>query len=134
MEKETTGQLPSSRGKTYIIRILSVYTDLFRHKYGFHPTLPISRFGASLKKLITTHTELQISALLIVFFDWCGMDGLDTFERDKLTKVTHNMGWFFYNINQYEAYVRNVYKLDFDNEDEVKSFVSKNMLELKNER
>lgn len=125
------GQLPISRGSNYIKRVLSIYCDLFRNKYGFYPQLPIGRFGKSLKNLIKTHTELQIAALLIVFFEWCGMDGNDKFEKDKLLKVTHNFGWFFASINIYQAYIINVFGLDFNNEEKVKEFVSENMLALK---
>lgn len=131
MAEPTLGQLPVTRGNTYIKRILSIYTDLFRHKYGFYPQLPIARFGKALKLLIETHTELQIAALLIVFFEWQGMDGADAFERDKLLKVTHNMGWFFNSTNKYEAYIRNVFGLKFDEEEEVKKFVATNMMSIK---
>jgi hypothetical protein len=130
--KETvSGQLPINRGKNYIQRVLSIYTSLFRDKYGFHPQLPIGRFGKALKTLIKTHTELQIAALLIVFFEWQGMDGSDSFERDKLLKVTHNHGWFFSSVNKYEAYLRNVFGLKFDDEEEVRNFVSTNMNAIK---
>ena len=125
------GQLPIIRGNTYIKRVLSIYTDLFRHKYGFYPNLPIGRFGKALKLLIKTHTELQIAALLVVFFEWQGMDGSDSFERDRLLKVTHNMGWFFNSVNKYQAYLQNVFGLDFNNEEVVKEFVAKNMLAIK---
>lgn len=123
--------LPEVRGKTYIMRVLSIYTDLFRHKYGFYPQLPIGRFGKALKVLHVTHTELQIAALLIIFFDWSGVDGNDDWEKQSLIKVTHNMGWFFNSVNKYEAYLRNVIALDMDNEEEVRKFVGLNMSNLK---
>ena len=125
------GQLPSNRGNTYIKRVLSIYTDLFRYTYGFYPQLPIGRFGKSLKNIIDSFTEFQIAALLIVFFNWQGMNGNDSFERDKLLKVTHNFGWFFSSINQYRAYIQNVFGLDFNDEEKVREFVIKSMLEIK---
>lgn len=123
--------LPESRGKTYIIRIISIYTDLFRHKYGFHPQLPIARFGKAIKVLHSTHTELQIAALLIIFFEWAGMDGRDDWEKESLIKVTHNMGWFFNSVNKYEAYLRNVFGLNLDNEEGVREFVANGMNSIK---
>ena len=125
------GQLPSTRGDTYIKRVLSIYTDLFRHTYGFYPQLPIGRFGKSLKTIIDSFTEFQIAALLIVFFNWNGMNGNDSFEKDRLLSVTHNFGWFFASINKYQAYIQNVFGLDFNDEDKVKEFVIKNMLAIK---
>ena len=122
--------LPETRGKTYILRILSVYRDLFRSKYGFMPSVPIARYGRQLKALNETHSELQVAAMLIVFFDWKGMSGDDNFTEQKLIDAGHALGWFFSTVNTYEIFLRNVYKLDFDKEEEVKNFVSKSMLSL----
>ena len=122
--------LPITRGKTYINRVVSIYTDLFRKKYGFYPTLPIARFGKSIKDLRVSKTEMQIAALIIVFFNWRGMTDNDSFEEQKLLKVTHNFGWFFSSINQYQAYLQNVYGLDLENKEAVRDFVAKNMVAL----
>lgn len=119
--------LPETRGKTYILRVLSVYTDLFRAKYGFYPTLPMSRWGASLKRLMETHSELQIAAMLIIFFNWRGMDDGDDFAEQKLIDAAHNFQWFFSTINTYEIYLRNVYNLEFNDEEKVKEFVDKSL-------
>lgn len=124
------GKLPSSRGKSYILRILSIYNDLFFSMYGFYPQISIPRLGKDLKELIQSRTELQIATLLICFFNWSGMSGDNDFERDKLIKNTHNINWFFNSVNTYEAYMRNVYKLDFDNDEKVKEFVGNYMLKL----
>lgn len=122
--------LPESRGSTYIVRVVSVYRDLFKSKYGFYPTISFGKFGKLLKTLIETHTELQIAAMMIVFFDWAGMDGNDDFMQAKLVNATHSFGWFFSTTNQYEAYLRNVQHLQMDNEDEVRVFVAKSLLAL----
>lgn len=124
--------LPESRGKTYITRVLSIYVDLFRNKYGFVPQIAFAKWGMMLKRLMESHTELQISAMLIVFFNWQGMDGGSDFERDKLIEAGHPFGWFFNNPNVYEIYLRNVFKLEMDDEEKVKEFVAKSMLELNN--
>lgn len=123
--------LPESRGKTYILRVLSVYCDLFKDKYGFMPTISFGKFGKLLKSLIESHTELQIAAMMIVFFDWAGMDGGDDFQREKLINSGHSLGWFFSTTNQYEIYLRNVRKLNFNNEDDVRNFVGTSLLALK---
>ncbi len=123
--------LPESRGSNYIQRVASVYGDLFKDKYGFFPTINFGRLGKLLKIQIETHTELQIAALLIVFFNWAGMDGGDNFARDRLISSGHAFGWFFNNPNQYEIYLRNVHKLNFENEDEVRNYVGKSLLALK---
>lgn len=124
--------LPESRGKTYIIRIVSVYSDLFKDKYGFYPTINFGRVGNLLKTLILNHTELQIAAMLIVFFDWAGMDGGSDFDREKLVNAAHSFGWFFSTTNQYEIFLRNIQKVDMDSEDDVREFVSRSLIALKN--
>ncbi len=123
--------LPESRGKTYITRVASVYCDLFRDKYGFNPTISFGKFGKLLKVLMENHTELQIAAMMIVFFDWAGMDGGSDFDREKLVNAGHSFGWFFSNPNNYEIYLRNILHINLDNEDETRDFVGKYLLALK---
>lgn len=126
----TTGQLPEHRGKSYVLRVLSVYRDLFRSKYSAEPTVDIGRFGKSLKTLMESKTELQIAALLITYFNWYGMTGSDQFEHDKLLKATFNPFWFFSSVTSYEIYLRNVFGLEFDIESAVRTFVAKSLLEM----
>lgn len=127
----TSGQLPASRGKTYITRVLSVYNDLFRNIYGVSPTFEVSRYSKQIKGLATTKSELQIAALLVTFFDWNGITGSDAFEWEKLVKATFPLGWFFSSVTSYEVYLRNVFGLEFDKEYKVREFVAKSLLELK---
>jgi len=126
-----TGQLPLTSGRTYIDRVLKIYNILFRNLYGFSPTISIPRFGKELKKLLQSKSEVQVSALLIAFFDWAGMDGRDDRERSKLVASSHNPFWFFSTVNQYEAKLRNVDGLDLDNEEAVKDFVAKSISSIK---
>lgn len=125
------GQLPLIRGKTYILRVLSIYKDLFRDKYNTEPTIDIARFGKALKSLMQTKTELQVAALLVCFFNWHGITGYDQFENDKLLKATFNPFWFFSTVTSYEIYLRNVFGLDLDDELKVKEFVATSMTSLK---
>lgn len=127
----SVGQLPPNRGKTHILRVLSIYNDLFQATYGFAPQVPFGRFGKALNTLLQTKTELQISALLVCFFNWAGMSGNDNFEREKLIKSSHNPFWFFSTVNSYEAYLRNVYGLNFDDNSKVREFVALSMSSLK---
>lgn len=130
-QEEKTGLLPSIRGKTYILRVLSIYNDLFKSKYGFYPQMQIGRFGKAVRNLLLTKTELQVSALLIVFFNWKGITDNDMFAMQKLIDANHNFFWFIGAINTYEIYLRNVFKLNLDDENEVRKYVSQNMLALK---
>lgn len=123
--------LPETRGKTYILRVLSVYNDLYKNKYGCKPFIIFGKFGSLVKQLIDHYTELQIAAMLIVFFDWRGMEGDDGFTEQKIINSTHSFGWFFSTVNGYEIYLRNVQHLEFDNEEAVREYVGKSMVALK---
>jgi hypothetical protein len=125
-----TGKLPDNRGKTYILRVISIYRDLFKDKYGFDPKINIGLFGKKVKELSSQYSELQIAAMLIVFFNWGGMDGSDSRTRQRLLDSSHSPNWFFSTTNSYEVYLRNVCLIKFDDEDEVRSFVGRTMLEL----
>lgn len=123
-------QLPDSLGKTYIARLLYVYNRLFRDKYGFAATLDMGRFGKSMKSLVQTKNEVQIAAMMIIFFNWRGMNGGDEFVHKKLIDNTFSPQWFASTINQYEAYLRNVFNLNLDNEVETMEFVRENLSKL----
>lgn len=131
IENKNNIELPISRGKTYILRVLSIYRDLFYSTYGFYPIVPFGRFGKTLKTILESKTELQVSALLICFFNWHGMTGNDDFEYKKITQVSHNPFWFFSSINTYESYMRNVFGLDLDDEVKVRQFVALSITKLK---
>ena len=127
----TDGKLPESRGNTYIKRVLSVYSDLFKNTYNCAPVVDFGRFGKSLKSLMLTHTELQVSALMIVFFNWHGVTGSDDLAHKKLLEATFNPQWFFSSIQTYEVYIRNIQCLEFDNEVAVRGFVARELIALK---
>lgn len=125
------GELPDNRGNTPIQRIKSIYCDLFRDKYGFEPTLKMAIMGSCIDNLLENKTEFQVSALLISFFEWRGMDGSSDFEANKLIGATHPFSWFYSSINSYETYLRNVFHLKFDDPREVAKFVYNYMINLK---
>lgn len=133
-EKEaviTTGQLPKSRGNNYIIRLLSIYKDLFKNLYGFYPTVPPQNYGKQLKSVCMYKSELQLSLFMIIFFNWAGVSGNSDIDKMKLINAQHPLNWFLKNINPYEVYARNVLNINVDDEDEVREFVAKHMLGLK---
>ena len=68
---------------------------------------------------------------MIIFFNWAGVSGNSDIDKMKLINAQHPLNWFLKNINPYEVYARNVLNIDVDKEDEVKEFVAKHMLALK---
>jgi hypothetical protein len=130
-EEVILGKLPDNRGKTRIQRVVSIYNDLYRSTYGVSPHLQMAKIGTCIDALSKRYTELQISAMLIAFFNWAGMDDGSEFEKKKLISATHPFTWFYTGINQYEIYLRNVTELKFDDENEVRTFVAKSMIAIK---
>ena len=126
-KKEAIMQLPETFGKTYITRLLSTYKRLFNDKFGFQPTVDMPRFGKACKSLCEAHHELQIASMMVIYFQWCGMAGNDEFTHKKLLDNAFNFQWFSSTINQYEAYLRNVMKVDMDNESSLISFLRENL-------
>lgn len=124
------GKLPESRGKSYVLRVLSIYNTLWKEKYGFAPKINIGMFGKMLKPLMENYTELQIASMLLVFFNWHGMTGSDDFEYQKVLRATFNFGWFVKSTNNYEVYLRNVVGIKLDDEQEVRKFVAEGIHKL----
>lgn len=125
------GQLPTIRGETKIKRVMSVYIDLFKSKYDAIPfNLKIT--DEAIDALSKCYTEIQISAMLISFFNWAGMSGDDNFARQKLIDAVHPFGWFYKTVSQHEVYLKNAFGLKFDDEHEIREFVKNYLLDLKN--
>lgn len=125
------GNLPLNRGKDRIERVMSVYIDLFKSKYGITP-FNFKITDEIIDALSKYYTEIQISALLISFFNWAGMSGDDDFARQKLIDAVHPFGWFYKTVSQHEVYLKNAFGLKFDDEYEVREFVKNYLLDLKN--
>lgn len=128
---EDPRRLPLERGDTYIKRVYTIYADLFKDKYGFSPTINFGRFAKSVKELIDMKSEMQIAALLIIFFNWTGMNGDDEWEQNKLLENAHNPTWFFSTITKYELYLRKMYGLDLDDAIKTREFVAESISKLK---
>lgn len=120
-------QLPIQRGTRPIQRVVSIYSDLYRYLYGILPKLKMAVVGASIDKLLESYSEIQIAALMVIFFNWYGMNGDSEFEYKKLLDATFPFAWFYSSINKYEIYLRNVYKLEFDDIEKTRDFVGKSM-------
>ena len=100
------------------------YTALFRKLYGFAPTISFPRSGAVIKRLLKDFTEFQSYLLICVHFNWKGVEGTNEFEHKRLKDRAFPIEWVTFNVNPYQAYIRNVLEIDFDNEEEVKKAVN----------
>jgi len=118
-------ELPKNLGNNYVIRLSTIYSILYNNKYGIKPRINYGLTGKMFKDLIDDYTEYQIAYLLIVFFEWKGANGDDDSAKKWLEGKTH--GIFLFNnelINSMRVYIQNVLKVDFDNEDGIKTIVN----------
>lgn len=114
--------LSNERGKTPVARLQSLYGTLFNRLYGFKPK-PSSypQTGSVFKGLLKDYSEIQIACLLIVFFNWKGMNDKDEKENEWLVKNTHSPFQLKAGLNKYEAYVRNIagWSEEFENDEKL---------------
>lgn len=116
--------LPTTRGNNPVSRLISIYSTLFAHLYGFKPKPSIyPQLGGVFKNLLRDYSEIQIAWLLIVFFNWNGMSDKEPKEMEWLTKNSHGIYLFKSGINKYETYVRNVSGFNDEFDDDEKLYV-----------
>lgn len=99
------------------------YSAVFLKTFGFKPTIRYVVTGSSLKRLLKDFNEWQINVMILVHFNWRGMDGTDEWGYNKLKDKAFPLEWLGNNVNSYQAYARNVLGLDFDNEVSLQEYV-----------
>ena len=111
--------LPLSRGKTRAMRLLSIYCHLFKEKFGVEAKLNIGMANKIFNDLCNSYSEVQVALLLIAYFNWKGMNGNDMKESDYLSGQAYPLGLFKSGVSKYEVYMRNIERVEFDNDDKV---------------
>ena len=111
--------LPTSRGKTRAMRLLSIYSSLFKEKFGVEARLNIGMSSKIFNDLCNSYSEVQVALLLIGYFNWKGMNGNDMKEADYFSGQAYPLGLFKSGVSKYEVYMRNIERVEFDNDDKV---------------
>lgn len=125
-EKQT---LPPNFGSTRIKRVLKLYSRLWKQKYNLDYQVNFPRFGKAVNNFGEV-SEMVIAALLLIHFEWAGMDGSDEFIRKRYFDATHPIEWAVTSKMTYLAYLKNVVKVDPDNEDAVYKFVGEQLAKI----
>lgn len=126
--KVVEGQISEEKGNTPAKRLLWLYSSLWRKKYGTEFKVDSwAKYGVLTKKLLSNYNEVQAGALMCCMFNWYGASGGDQREHDFVEKAFYPFGLVLSQANKYETYLRNVERLDFDNVDQVKRFISSNL-------
>lgn len=118
-------------GKTAIVRTCTFYSMLFEQRYGFKPILKYPMLGKVLKPVLDQFSEYQVALLILVFMNWQGADNNSDFERRKLQDKCYPLNWMPMNINAYLAFAKNYLGIKFEDENEVKEYVTSTLRGLK---
>lgn len=125
--------LPKEMGNAYTQRLLRLYSILFRLVVGFSYKGTMGQDLRLLKELKSNYSELQIAMLLIVYFQWRGVDGSSEKDFQFVVSTGFNLSMFAKTISKYEIYARNVALVDMDNPETLLDTVNKSMVKLQNQ-
>ena len=106
------------------------YSAVFKKMYGFNPSLRYPITGTMLKRLLKDFSEWQINTMILIHFNWRGMDGTDEFNFKRLRDKSFPLEWLQYNVNSYQAYARNVLGLKFDDDKSLQEYVRNYVISL----
>lgn len=133
MNKAEILNLPESLGTTWNKRLIGVYSNLWKQKYGFEFKANYGFMSRMFTNLLEQYNEYQIACLLVVFFDWRGVSGEDEWEFKRVANSAFNITWFSRGINQYEVYLRNVLGVNIDSVESMNKFLQENNIIKNNE-
>lgn len=111
--------LPTLRGKTKYERVTSIYSSLFKDKFNISAKLNFKNMSKSLKPLLDNYSEVQVAYLLVVYFNWRGMNDNDNKEEQFLINSTYSINLFASGVTKYEIYARNILKVNLDDDVEL---------------
>lgn len=130
-EKEDNVILPVKDSKSYIDRLAKLYGTLFKIKMGFSPKIEFGRDGKILSSLKKEYSELQIASMMVLYFDWRGMEDNDDRGYQWLLDNAFPITIMKSKINSLEAYMRNVADVNFDDDRDLLKMVMKSLDKLK---
>jgi DNA-binding transcriptional regulator YhcF (GntR family) len=108
--------LPVERGKTAQDRLLYLYSKLYYKTYNVSYKANWGRDKKIISSILANYSEIQISYMLCVYFNWHGMTGADSKDYDFVTGATFPIPMFKTMINKFEVYSRNVMRVPFDDD------------------
>jgi len=114
--------LPEKFGNTPLKRLVHLYSLIWKHIYGFEPTIQWGIIGKLLKPLYTEYTEWQVASLICLHFNWHGASGEDDFIYKTLSERNFPLEWLPKNVNAYRAYIINTLGIDWDSKEQLKEF------------
>lgn len=124
--EEKLKRFPDWMGKLPLHRLVYLYSLLWQEQYGFKPDVTNwGMLGRNFKPLLKKYNEYQIAAFIILHFDWKGANNDSEFEKKMLEEKGYPLDLIPKRASIYKAYIMNYLSVKFDDEAEVKKWVSK---------
>ncbi len=105
-----------STGKNPTDRLLYLYKKLFYFSYKFDYKPNYGRDKKLLLSLLESYSEIQLAYMFCVYFEWNGMNNNNSKEYEFYVNAMFPITMFKTTMNKYEAYSRNVAKVNFDDD------------------
>jgi hypothetical protein len=112
--------LPTKFGNDSNKRIINFYSKLWERKFNLPYKANFGKFGKIIKNLGLT--EIQICALILIYFSWSGIDGNNPKEYKSLEQAGFPVEWITSRVNQMKVYLKTL-GVDFENQEQVFEFV-----------
>ena len=116
--------LPLWLGKTYIIRLVRLYSLTWEQKYGIPSSVGLGGKECKLiKGWVAQYGEYMTALIILIHFTWKGASGTDEFANKKLEESCYPLSWISNNIDAYRAYIKN--KLSVETQEQAKEYVDR---------
>ena len=100
--------LPLINGKTYIVRLTSLYQIIYKKRFDETIIIPFLQFGIYFKHAFNKYGEIKLAACILYHFEQNG---------EAIIQAKFPIWWIIKKIPQYLEEIRNKYEVDVDNEE-----------------
>ena len=105
---ESELSLPTSLGKTPVMRIANLYELLWLKAYGTRkPFILVGRQGGMVRNMVVKYGEVLTAMLVVTHFEWRGIYGNNEDSLARLKENQFPFAWIFGNSDEYLHYITN---------------------------
>lgn len=107
-KKSSDKALPNWMGKTSYAKMVKTWEMMFEYRFGVKPRsiMPSSAESAAVKRLLETYSEQFAALIIVVHFEWKGINGNDQNIQRRIENAGYPMTWIPRNAPLYFAFIR----------------------------
>lgn len=102
--------LPTVHGKTYIVRLTSLYQIIYKIRFDEKIVIPFLQFGIYFKHAFNKHGEIKLAACILYHFEQ---------DSPAIIEAKFPIFWIIKNIDRYLYEIREKYEVDVDDDAEL---------------